>query len=202
MPDWSRRQTLAAVAGGLAVAAAGCQGDASDESPSRAERRVEDYELERVRVEDGVALFTRGDELSEDRAGGYDHLQSADELAALTFADRPEARTLREFSADTDYESESVYLYADTVPACYSIELRRIEVDGGGPSAQFCRDLRPVDAECGADAEHTVGYAIRLPFPGDEHTGMGSGMSSSCARPPRPEPFEANVTLSEGGENR
>jgi len=82
------------------------------------------------------------------------------------------------------------------------VELRHVEVDANGPSAQFCRSLRPVDAECNADAEHTAGYAIRLPFTGENHSGMGSGMSSSCSRPRRPEPFDADVTLAYGSDGR
>lgn len=202
MPDWSRRQTLSTLAGGLAVSLAGCRGDDSSESPSRLNRRVTDYEVERVRNEDGAALFTRRDEFPEDHAGGYDHLKTAADLDELTFADVPEARALRTFSADTDFEEQSIYVFARAVPACYALELRHVEVDRSGPSAQFCRSLRPVDVECDADAEHTVGYAIRLPFSGENHSGMGSGTSSSCSRPTRPEPFDANVTLSNGSESR
>lgn len=202
MPDWSRRQTLSALTGGLAVALAGCQGEASVESPSSVEQRVENYEVERARNEDGVALFARGDDLDSTRPGGYYHLVSQGDVDGLAFADVPEARTLREFSAATDFESESVYLYAHEVAACYEIRLTRVAVDGNGPSAHFCRDLRPVDADCEADAHSTVGYAIRLPFSGDEYSGVGSGMSSSCSRPPRPETFDANVTLSSERDDR
>jgi len=155
-----------------------------------------------VRDEDGAALFTRRDEFSDGHAGGYDHLKSTEDLAELTFADVPAARTLRKFSADTDFEERSIYLFAQSVPACYTVELRHVEVDANGPSAQFCRSLRPVDAECNADAEHTAGYAIRLPFTGENHSGMGSGMSSSCSRPRRPEPFDADVTLAYGSDGR
>jgi len=203
MPDWSRRQTLSTLAGGLAAALAGCRGtDSSDGSPDRFERRVENYEVKRVRDEDGAALFTRHDEFPDGHAGGYHHLKSTEHLAELTFADVTAARTLREFSADTDFEERSIYLFAQSVPACYTVELRHVEVDRNGPSAQFCRDLRPVDVECETDAEHTAGYAIRLPFTGENHSGMGSGMSSSCSRPPRPEPFDANVTLANGSDGR
>lgn len=209
MPDWSRRQTLSSLAGGLAVALAGCRGEASDESVSGdvqrrgdEEQRVEEYELERVRNTDGATLFSRSQELRSDRPGGYDHLTSREDLEEYTFGDVPEARALREFSAATDFESESVYLYARQVEACYNLRLQRVEVDDGSPSAHFCRDLRPVDEECEADVHHTAGYAIRLPFPGDRYSGKGAGMSSSCSRPPRPERFDANVTLSNESDGR
>ena len=206
MPDWSRRQTLSALAGGLAVSLAGCRGN-DDESLSSggrfpAERRVEEYEVRQVRNDDGVALLTRGDDVESARPGAYDHLQSREDLEAYTFADLPEARKLREFCTATEFESNSVYLWVRRVPECYDLRLQRVGVDANGPSAHFCRDLRPVDASCDADARDTVGYAIRLPFAGDEYSGMGSGMSSSCSRPPRPTAFDANVTVSTERDGR
>ena len=205
MPDWSRRQALTALASGVTAAIAGCKGhsDGSGGSPGFGERRIENYALERVRNADGAVLVGRaGEDLETERPGASRHLTSDDDLAALTFADVPEARALRRFSGDTDFESESVYLYTREVPECYEHRLLWVEVDANGPSAHFCRDLRPVEAACGAEAHDTVGYAIRLPFPGDEYRGMGSGMSSSCSRPRRPETFDANVTLSTEREDR
>lgn len=202
MPDWSRRQTLSALAGVAAAAIAGCQGDASSEPVRSRERRIENYDVEEVRNADGAVLFHRGEEPAGERPGGRHHLTDESELAELTFTDVPEAESLRSFAADTDFESESVALYSRRVPECYDHRLQFVEVDANGPSAHFCRSLRPVDAACRTDAHDTVGFAIRLPFPGDRYSGMGGGMSSTCSRPRRPEAFEVNVTLSDGGDDR
>lgn len=203
MPSWSRRQTLSALAGGVVAALAGCRGDDSSTGPTPyRHRRVDTYEVEHVRNTDGAALVTTRARLADASPGAREYLTNDEDLADLTFAALPEARTLHEFATATDFESKSVYLYATDLPSCYDYPLQWVEVDANGPSAHFCRDLRPADVECRTDVSHTVAYAIRLPFPGDEYSGLGSGMSSSCRRPPRPEPFDANVTLVDGGDDR
>ncbi len=199
MPDWSRREALSVLTTGVATALAGCQHSPPDVSRPPAIGSVENYEVARVRNADRAVLLTRSDDIKSGRPGAYEHLTSREDVAAFTFADVPEARTLRQFVDATDFESESIYLLVHTVPECYDHRLVGVGVDGNGPEASFCRKLRPADVECDADAEDTVGYAIRLPFPGDEMSGMGSS-GGSCEPSPRPEAFDANVTLANGSE--
>lgn len=202
MPGWSRRQTLASLAGAATLALGGCRGDAGHStSTGGGGRRSEDYEYEQVRDEDGAALFSAGTDGATARPpdadpGGTAYLTSEADLADRSFASTPEARTLREFAAETDFASESMFLVARTTPACEEFRFRGVRVDDS-PSVAFCRTSRPADAECTAGVTHTVGVAVRLGFPGEEFSGYGSRVSGSCSRPRRPVPFEANVTLAD-----
>jgi len=204
--DWSRRRLLATAATGLGIALAGC--DTTDNpppSPGLDRRPVDDYEVERVRNADAVPLFTRGSFPTAtghaDRegrpAGSYDHayVVSAASLDELTFADVPEAKRLRSFAADTDFESGSVYLLTTPVGACYDVRIESITLDpDGDPSGDFCRALRPADVACGVDEYDTVGYAIRLPVAREQTSGHSGGMSSSCRRAPSRVAFDAELT--------
>ena len=60
----------------------------------------------------------------------------------------------------------------------------RVAREEDGVEADFCRELRPADAACGAEDRVAVGVAIRLPFAGDEFSSLGSGWSSDCDRRP------------------
>ncbi|ACV46516.1 MULTISPECIES: hypothetical protein [Halomicrobium] len=199
MVEPSRRETLAAIAGGTAAALAGCQWNAEPSDGEREQRRrVTDYEVASVRHADERALFTEGEPLSTPRESderppvyGHTYLTSGDDLDDVTFAETSEAERLASFAAATALDGEeSVYLFTTAVRACSEVRLQWVEVDGTGPSAQFCRTLRPADVECRATAYETTGFAIRLPFAGERFSGHGAGMSSSCGRPPRPEPFD------------
>ncbi|NLV08661.1 hypothetical protein GOC74_01745 [Halomicrobium mukohataei] len=200
MVEPSRRECLAAIAGGTVAALAGCQWNAetSDEQPGDGRERVTEYEVASVRNPDGKALFTEGETLptpreTDDRPRVYGHtyLTSGDDLDDVTFAETSEARTLASFAEATALDGEeSVYLFTTAIRACSEVRLQWVEIDASGPSAQFCRTLRPADVECRATAYETTGFAIRFPFAGDRFSGHGAGTSSSCGRPPRPEPFD------------
>jgi len=203
MVERSRRETLAAIASGAMTVLAGCQFDAESTETEPAERgqRLTEYTAESVRHSDERALFADGEALPtvtrtderQSRAGLYGHtyLTDGDDAADVTFGDTDEAQRLASFVAATDLDGdESVYLFSTPVEACYEVRLQRVTVDDNGPSAQFCRALLPADTACDAERRETVGYAIRLPVAGDEFSGHGSGMSSTCGRPPRPEPFD------------
>ena len=200
MVDLARRDVLAAIATGGATALAGCQWDAetTNAAPPREEsRRLTDYEVTSVRRPEETVLFAEGSlptetEAGDTRRGAYGHtyLTEPADLEGVTFGDTPEARELASFVEATALDGdESVYLFATPVGACHEVRLRRVEVDDG-PSAQFCRALRPADVDCDADARETAGFAVRLPLAGDEFSSHGAGMSSSCRRPTRPEAFD------------
>lgn len=203
MVEPSRRETLAAIASGAATALAGCQFDAESTAtePADRERRLTEYTVESVRHPGERALFTEretlptvsGTDENRSRAGLYGHtyLTDDDDAADVTFGDTDDAQRLASFVAATDLDGEeSVYLFSTPVGACYEIRLQWVSVDDDGPSAQFCRALLPADTACDTERRETAGYAIRLPLAGDEFSGHGSGMSSRCGRPPRPEPFD------------
>jgi len=214
MSDLTRRRALLAVATGTA-ALAGCT---SDDDPPTIEppndaQLIHDYEVRQTRNEDGTVLFAQGEELpaetSDERGraarAARSVITSEETLSELTFADRPEARTLREFVTATAFDSSSLYLMAMPISACYELRLQSvlIELEAEGdlqPHAEFCRAYRPADVECSPKDVHTVGVAIRLPVAAERSTGGGRGMSSSCHGVPQDDYFDANVTTS-GGED-
>ena len=216
MADVPRRRVLLAAASGIA-ALAGCSGSetASNSYPVRNERRIEDYELEKTRDEDGGALVT-GDEATpslsateraRQRRHAYRVLVSDDDLAALTFAETSASERLRSFCAGTDFDAESVYLLSMPVGACRDVRLTSVSVEPDDladgdlhPHADFCRAYRPADVECDPEATHTVGFAIRIPVAADHSNGSGRGMASSCRRGEPPAVFNASASSGTGGD--
>lgn len=217
MPDLTRRRALLAAASGVA-ALAGCAGDRDRPTidPPRDDETLDDYEVRHVRNTDGAVLFSEREELptvtdEQDRyaRSGRSVVVSDEDLTALTFAAVPEAKRLRAFASETDFESASIYLFAVPVEACYEIRLRSVSVERDElassdlhPHADFCRATRPADVECGVDEIHTTGFAIRLPVAADESSGSGSGMSSFCGPSPRGEAFDPTVTPASGGDDQ
>ncbi|WP_096395050.1 hypothetical protein [Halorubrum trapanicum] len=215
MPDVPRRRTLLAAASGIA-ALAGCAGSetASNSYPTT-NRRIDGYDLEKVRDESGGALVASGDELpslsADERAfqrrSTRRVLVADEDLTELAFAETDAGERLRSFLAATDFESASAYLLTMPVRACREVRFRSVSVepdeladDDLHPHADFCQAYRPADVECDADETHTVGFAIRLPVAADRSTGSGSGMSGSCLRREPPAVFNASAVSGSGGD--
>ncbi|SDF20654.1 hypothetical protein SAMN04488067_102317 [Halorubrum xinjiangense] len=214
MSDVPRRRALLAAASGIA-ALAGCAGSetVSNSYPSRHERRIDEYELEKARDERGGALVASGEELpslsadepARQRRQTRRVLVADEDLAELTFAETDAGERLRSFLAATDFASASAYLLAMPVRACREIRLRSVSVEPGEladgdlhPHADFCQAYRPADVDCDADETHTVGFAIRIPVAADRSMGSGSGMGSSCRRGEPPAVFNASASATGG----
>ncbi|NLV07803.1 hypothetical protein GOC83_16840 [Haloarcula rubripromontorii] len=205
MTDWCRRRLLTAAAAGLAAVAGCTTTDDPPPSPGLDRRPANGYEVEQVRNTDAVPLFTRESfptatsdgEGTGRPAGSYDYAYVVSEayLDDLTFAAVSEAQRLRSFAADTDFETESVYLFTTPVGACYDVRIEAITLDpDDDPHGDFCRTLRPADVACDDGEYDTVGYAIRLPVTRERTSGHGGGMSSSCRRAPSQVAFDAKLT--------
>ncbi|WP_424015971.1 hypothetical protein ACOZ35_08675 [Halorubrum xinjiangense] len=224
MADVPRRRALLAAASGI-TALAGCAGSetASNSYPVRNERRIEDYELEKTRDEDGGALVIEDDDapVTEDdetpsvsaeeralqRRHAYRVLVSEDDLAAVSFAETSAGERLRSFCAETDFDAESVYLLSMPVGACRDVRLESVSVERDDlaegdlhPRADFCRAYRPADVECDPEATHTVGFAIRIPVAADHSNGSGRGMGSSCRHGEPPAVFNASASSGTDGD--
>ncbi len=216
MPGLSRRQALLAVTTGIATLA-GCTGDGDRPTleDGNVDRIVENYEVRRVRNEDGAVLFGPGEELptpSDDERDpmarrGRTVIVSAERYAELTFGDLPEAEELQAFIEATDFDSSSVYLLTYPVEACYELHLRSVAVESDSgetddlhPHAGFCRSYRPADVACPLEEIHTIGVAIRLPMAAERASGSGGSMSSTCGPSPRGEYFNASVSPLAGDE--
>lgn len=206
MPDWSRRRALQAAAATGAFALAGCSGESSRSTsvpPARGDPiPASDLEVRFVRDTDGEPLFgvddefdgEDGDDTPTDAGPGTaaEHLTDVEDRERVRFRSTPAAAELREFVEGTDLESGSVYLLQRPVGECYEARLVGVYREDDGVDADFCRALRPADVDCSADARDTLGVGVRLPFPGDSFSGLGTGWSSDCGRRP--------TVAREGGE--
>jgi hypothetical protein len=146
------------------------------------------------RGSDSIAAEETGTPRAEERRPRTEYLTDADDRERVAFRSTAAAEDLRAFVDATDLESESVYLTERLVGECYEARLVGVYREDDGVEADFCGALRPADAECSAGDHDTVGIAIRLPFPGDELSGLGWGWSSGCER--------RSTVASEGGEGR
>lgn len=204
MPLWSRRRVLQAVTATATVGLAGCSAstERSDEVPSRHDGDpVTGYDAETVRDPGGRALFWRatdGDQRPQRERNTMELLTDPLSESDVTLAaDVPAADGLRAFLGDTDFEARSVLLFATPLSGCETLRIqgvsREAESTDGDLDVSLCRATRPADVACDADADHTAGVAVRLPFPAEDVNSFGMGLSSDCR--PEAEP----VTL-DGGD--
>lgn len=190
-----RRRALHALATGTTVALAGCSdgnGFANDTPTERSQRApITDYTARKVRDSDGDPLFWRAEETepsdSRERRRTQMYVTSEEDLEELTFASGSDAAAkLNALATSTDFGTASVWLRSTVVPECYDIRLMRVFRESDGFYTSFCRTPRPADVECRADARDTLGFGIRLPFPGEEVDSYGSSGSSRCHEQPWP----------------
>lgn len=196
MQRWSRRRTLQAVAATATVALAGCSDstERSDTVPSGHDGRpVTDYDAEMVRDPEGRPLFwrTQDGEPDPDREGIVLLTDPLTESEVTVASDVPAAATLKSFAAETDFETESVLLYATRISGCHALKLQSVgrqEEDGAVDDVEIslCRSYRPADVSCDTDTDQTAGVGVRLPFPGDDVNGTGMRISSTCRDRPEP----------------
>lgn len=193
MSNWSRRRALHALATGTAAALAGCNGasrSSSESVPRRDYRtRITDYTALTIRDSEAEPIFWSADrtETERRRRRGRRYVTSPEDVSEVTFAPGSEdASRLNAFVTSTDFDSQSVVLYAEEVPECKRLELLSVARGDDGYHTSFCFQPRPVDVECEADAVDTVAIGIRLPFPGDDIRGGGSSWSSECHERPYP----------------
>lgn len=183
MSPSTRRAVLRGTAGALTAGLAGCRStfggsDTSETSvPPRGEL-VTGYEHQHVRRSGETTLWRNPDDGDHPHAVTY--LTSADDAAALEFADLPEARTMGSFVRATDFESESLVFQERRIGACEAIRLAGVHRSADGVSATFCRTTRPADVDCSADDRATVGDAVRLPFAGDSTDEFDVPVTGRC----------------------
>ncbi|GGO01499.1 hypothetical protein [Haloarcula pellucida] len=207
---WSRRRILTALSSGVAAGLAGCEtGDSPAPPPTDEDddRLVDEYDSVHVRNTDGAVLYTTRDTIPTDTEDaqrllrGSDHLVTRASFEEATFGSVPEARELRSFVAETDFETHSIYLFTTAVDACHEIHITSMERDSDGdPHGNFCQARRPADVTCSTDDTDSVAIAVRLPFSAERSSGLGTGMASYCRRPDDPVAFRAEVTPRNGSD--
>ncbi|SEV89125.1 hypothetical protein [Halobacterium jilantaiense] len=166
MQRWSRRRALHAVAATASVALAGCTDSTEQSDPTTANgdsAPVTGNDVEMTRDPRGRRLFWETDEQTAVRL-----LTDPPDESALTFAESVSAATeLRAFAADSDFETESVVLFATRLSACRHLQFVGVSRGSDHVDVSLCEALRPADAVCEHDADHTAGVAVRLPFAAD-----------------------------------
>ncbi|AOW80241.1 hypothetical protein HTSR_1059 [Halodesulfurarchaeum formicicum] len=203
MNPFTRREALAAVTTGL-VALAGCTGSREVESEPDPDEKPVDFEFQSARLATGEPIVEpekRAETtVRPQRARHYsDYLATAEDLDAVDFATNEAATKLRDYARETNFETESIFLWISGVDECHEIVLRQATVDDDGdPHLDFCRAVRSADVACSSERTHTVGFAVRLPVDGRGVSGHGSGMSSRCRGRPDPTIFDGTVTVQSG----
>lgn len=195
MQRWSRRRTLQSVAATATAALAGCNADSESGDAPRSGPDgdpVSTYDALSVRTEEETPPFRQGDDSGDDPSR-LRFLREPVADADLSFTDGEAAAELAAFARDTDFERQSVVLYATRIATCYDLTLERVAREPDGVSLSLCRRLRPADVACDEDASATVGLAVRFPFPADDASSTSISTSSACGR--RPEP----LTVDGGG---
>lgn len=188
----SRRRLLHVVAG-VTAGLAGC----TDLTDPAIDRPTPGPRGERVRPLAVVAVRRDSPEpLATDENGNARdaHLTSTEEAEELTFADDDAAAELAAAVEGTDFERHSLFLHQQTVGECYRIHLTEVSRRDDSVHVSFCRELRGADAACTKGKQVRVGYAIRLPFAGDDFSGMGMGFRSHCG------PNAADAVRTQGGD--
>ena len=188
----SRRALLIGIAAGLA----GCSGTESstNEYPPDGSL-VTDYTVEIARSSTDAPPITQAptdDDGDADDASTPDPvsnrvLESESDAAELVFDDDAmNAAAARRLVAETNYASESVFVYQRPVGECYRLKVNYVtRADDGDPNVQLCRVIRDAGIDCERDAYDHEAVAVRLPFPADEYNGFSVGGGGSCDPAPQ-----------------
>lgn len=191
----SRRGLLsAATAAATSVSLAGCNGTGSSESreqsaPGSVDGGLGDpppYAYLRVDTDLAAVWRSTGDQSRREarrqpRPLVVDSRSRADDLV---YADVDGADAVREFVADTDFESETVYVDQREVPSCYRLELCGAAWTSTDVDLEYSRVGLAYDVPCEADAQVIEARFLQLPdaLSHEDVTSMGSSTGTGgCA---------------------
>ncbi|TKX55816.1 hypothetical protein EXE42_02120 [Halorubrum sp. SP3] len=191
----TRRALLGSAALGVAGALAGClgggAGDANDPEAESDRRQVSgtdsDPTVVKPRNPDGESVLLDGSETNgagEPVPIGRELVTSASRANELLVAegvgdaDRERTRT---FLDETDYDAETVYVSQGGVRSCQRLVIHSVSWRPGHVEYEYCRELRPPDEACEADAGAALALLFRLPVALDGRlTGSGSSGRTPC----------------------
>lgn len=197
MIPFTRRRLLRGAAAALLAGAAGCNGEAGRSvTGTPGEGRFdgivpEYYSLRNTENEPPLQLHpptgtetATGTERasSERRVRDVRGFVASDEVAnRVAFADVEGADGARRFLADTDYESETVYVETRSVRECYSLSLCNVSWTQSSIHTYYGSVYRDADVACDVDATDAVSTLIRIPevLDPDAVRNHGSGWGSS-----------------------
>lgn len=182
--DPSRRTLLSTVAGVGSAALAGCSELTRrpiGSLPAPPPEPVDDITATKVRSDTVVTLFGDVDLAGENQGSAAEVVTGQSDLSELEFhTEHPAGVELEDFTAETDFDSRSVYLFQARVQACEAFHLTAVTYADGDLNVEFCRGRRPADVACSLDGEGTVGFAIRLPFADIDVSTLGLGIKTGC----------------------
>lgn len=225
MPARSRRRVLHGAVAAL-TALAGCSDSTTTDGPSPADRppNVEpdpDAVALRSPEEDATvawlppedAASTTGSPKDTPPEDGRHRALVASRTTAdrFRFAEVDGAEAARQFVAETDFESETLYLERRRVRECFTLELCYVTWSDTEIDTQYGSYYRDADVSCRADAEGTTTWLVRIPdvLDPDAVSSYGSGWSSNgCRYPPYVQDPTANrdeaarSTTDRGGTTR
>mgnify|MGYP000321381740 FL=1 len=137
---------------------------------------------------DGSGADSDADEGETPRFDEWHHfvVADADRASALTVADVDGVEDARRLLAETDFDSESVYVERHVIGECYERRLCWVRWTDSEVETDYARILRDADVACEADAEDVVTNLIRIPAalnPGQISSYGSSSGGGRCRRP-------------------
>lgn len=197
MPSPTRRALLSSAAAATTAALAGCSGQTSHSSSVGRRPENADLDPDSVRVRhaaDTPPIWYAETDSPVDPATASSATFSTRKVIAsptdrdrLDVADVDGADAVRAFAADTDLESETLYLENNTVQACFRHELCHVTWSSTEIDTQYGRYYRDADVACELDVEEQAARLIRIPDTLDPAAirSHGSGLSGSGCYTPR-----------------
>ncbi|WP_145973558.1 MULTISPECIES: hypothetical protein [unclassified Natrinema] len=196
----SRRRVLAAGGSCLSTAVAGCSGSGGSTSDSetvhdtnRVSESTHEYDVLFVRSADNAQFIYPDDaaaqqEDDEDRPLRHDHLffviddDDADTLRIASNGNAVEATEIREFVADTDFETESIVVNQRPIGDCYHRQVLGVQAMDDDLSLQYCRTLKDPMTPCEADTDVMQAVVFRVHRPYEEAPSSRSRSESASCR--------------------
>ena len=219
MSSRTRRRLLNGAVG-LLVGFAGCSdstdGTATEVSNDSAEKPTgevpDHYALRRSEDEPAIAVpsenrrdtTTTSSNRPPDGARRRGFVASAETADRLWVADVDGAAEARQFVADTDFDSETLYVEYRSARKCHSLELCSVTWSETDIETSYGSYYRDPDVSCRADAKDGVSWLIRIPEVLDPEAirGRGSGWSSSGCGRRRPSDDETTTDRPDFGPKR
>ncbi|WP_207890150.1 hypothetical protein [Natrarchaeobius chitinivorans] len=109
---------------------------------------------------------------------------SRSQAADLVFADgvpQADVESTREFFDETAFDEETIYVTHVGVESCSQYRIHSVTWEPNRVEYEYCRELRPPEDDCTADAREQVALCIRIPEPLEMTVrGAGSSGRSPC----------------------
>lgn len=186
----TRRALLRSLPLGVGGALAGWSGAGDPEAESARQQTSgteRDPTVVKPRNPTGESVLLDGSEANDEDEPvriGRELVTSADRADELTVAEGvsdADRERVRSFLDETDYDAETVYVSPAGVESCQRLEIHSVSWEPGRVEYEYCRELRPPDEACEADARVALALLFRLPAALDDRiTGSGAGGRSPC----------------------